>query len=80
VSSTQRIAWTEERHHQRGVVNGIDMFGISSNSRRGEPRWVLSGTPYGYRQDFGKFDTTDEAKDRAELVLVEFVEKLGARF
>jgi hypothetical protein len=61
-------------------VNGIDMFSIFWNGRRGEPPWVLSGTPYGSRADFGKFDTAEEAEVAAELVLVEFVEKLGARF
>lgn len=78
--STQRITWTGEGASKRGAVNGLEMFVISMNTRRGEPRWILSGTPYGYRKDFGTFDTIEEAMDAAERVLVEFVEKLGARF
>lgn len=80
MSDTKRIKWTEGARAQQGAAGGIHLFTISWNTVRGGKSWVLGAKLPGVRTVLGEFDTTDEAKAKAEAALAAFVEKLGARF
>lgn len=75
-----RITWNEERASKRGVVGALELFVISWNSTRGEPRHIMQCKLTGFDGPLWKSDDEAELQDRAEVVLAEFVAELGAVF
>jgi hypothetical protein len=81
MSDTKRITWADSGHAtEQGSVGGISLFAISWRLKRTGKDWILTARLPGVLDSLGDFDTTDEAKAKAEAVLVAFVEKLGAKF
>jgi hypothetical protein len=79
--STRRISWSSGAYAtEYGKIRAIPLFTISYKTKRTDPDWTLRCSLPGLRDELGKFDTMDQAKDRAEHALVEFIEKLGAKF